>query len=442
MNTIDIPMMLLGIQFFAEDNSMMNATIGYVNGNTGQVTPFGNGHDLSAEAKEFYDTMLLENYRDQQYYAQFGMQQPLPANHGNSIEFRRFSQFKTADKLLEGVVPDPQIMNVEVVRGTVSQHGTYTSITDELELTSIDNVLLAATEEMGASAAKTQEHLIRDFLYTGGNVLYCDNRDAEGKKVGETPTSEEELLCTEEATSRLTADDLHRAATILRKNRAKKINERYYGVVHPSVGYDLSRDPDWIEASKYAAPEQLLNGEIGEVRGVRIIEDPDAPVMKGTDLAEGSRTLAVNKADGYSGAVSVIAFDGAEVGRNKLAGRIIKINGVEAMVTGNSATELYVEETNFGSIADNAVIAPGEGGADGAAIYPTYVFGFEPFAVINPEGGNLKMIIKPKEVAGGPLDQYSTVGYKFKSGMAILYPERMLRIMSSSSSGMVDEPED
>ena len=52
------------------------------------------------------------------------------------------------------------------------------------------------------------------------------------------------------------------------------------------------------------------------------------------------------------------------------------------------------------------------------------------------------MIIKPKDVAGGPLNQYSTVGYKFKSGIAILYPERMLRVMSSSSTGMIDEPED
>lgn len=442
MNIIERPQMLLGLQFFAEDNSMMNATIGYVNGNTGQVIPFSSGHDLSAEAKEFYNTMLLENWRDQQYYAQFGMQQALPAGNGNSIEFRRFQTFKTADKLLEGVVPDPQTMSVETVRGTVSQHGTYTTITDELELTSIDNVLLAASEEMGASAARTQEHLIRDFLYTGGNVLYCDNLDAEGKKVGDTPTSEEELMCSDAATSRLTADTLHRAGTILKKNRAKRINERYYAVVHPSVAYDLSRDPAWVEASKYAAPEQLLTGEIGEIRGVRVIENPDAAIMKGTDLSEDSRTLSVNKAGGYSGAVSVIAFDGAEVGRNKLAGRIIKINGIKAMVLENSATELTVEETNFGAIADDALIEPGEGGADGAAIYPTYVFGLEPFAVINPEGGNLEMIIKPKDVAGGPLNQYSTIGYKFKSGIAILYPERMLRVMSSSSNGMIDEPED
>lgn len=434
--------MLLGLQFFAEDNSMMNATIGYVNGNTGEVTPFSGSNDLSAEVKDFYNTMLLENWRTEQYYAQFATRQPLPAGHAGQVEFRRFKTFKTADKLLEGVVPDPQVMGVEVVRGSIAQFGTYTTITDKLELRSLDNILLAASEEMGASAAKTQEHLIRDFLYTGGNVLYCDNLDADGKKVGETPTSEEELQGKNGVISRLTADTLHRAATILKKNHAKRINEKYYAVVHSSVGYDLSRDPDWVEASKYAAPEQLLTGEIGEIRGVRVIENPDAAVLKGMDLTEESRTLSVNHASGYTGAVSRIAFDGAEVSRNQLVGRIIKINGIKAMVLENSATELVVEETDFGEIADDAVIEPGEGGAEGVAIYPTYVFGLEPYAIIDAEGGNLEMIIKDKTQAGGPLNQYSTVGYKFEQGAVILYPERMLRIMSSSSSGEIDEPEE
>lgn len=434
--------MLLGLQFFAEDNSMMNATIGYVNGNTGEVTAFSAPYDLSAEVKDFYNTMLLENWRTEQYYAQFAVRQPLPAGHAGLVEFRRFKTFKTADKLLEGVVPDPQIMGMEVIRGSIAQFGTYTTITDKLELRSLDNILLAASEEMGASAAKTQEHLIRDFLYTGGNVLYCDNLDAEGNKVGATPTSEEELQGKNGVISRLTADSLHKAATILKKNHAKRINERYYAVVHPSVAYDLSRDPAWVEASKYAAPEQLLTGEVGEIRGVRVIENPDAAVLKGVDLTEESRNLTVNKEGGYTGAVTHIAFSGADVGRNKLVGRVIKINDVKATVLENSSTEIVVAETNFGTIANGASIEPGEGGADGVAIYPTYVFGLEPFAIIDAEGGNLEMIIKGKDIAGGPLNQYSTIGYKFEQGAVILYPERMLRIMSSSSNGEIDEPED
>jgi hypothetical protein len=38
------------------------------------------------------------------------------------------------------------------------------------------------------------------------------------------------------------------------------------------------------------------------------------------------------------------------------------------------------------------------------------------------------MIIKTPEQAGGPLNQFSTAGYKLSEGTKILYPERLLRV--------------
>ena len=48
----------------------------------------------------------------------------------------------------------------------------------------------------------------------------------------------------------------------------------YRAIIHPNVAYDLQADTTaggWIEASKYASPGQLLNGEIGALLGVRFI---------------------------------------------------------------------------------------------------------------------------------------------------------------------------
>ena len=51
------------------------------------------------------------------------------------------------------------------------------------------------------------------------------------------------------------------------------------------------------------------------------------------------------------------------------------------------------------------------------------------------------MIVKDKCQAGGPLNQFSTIGYKFETnGATILYPERVLRVMSCSSFSATDEP--
>ena len=49
-------------------------------------------------------------------------------------------------------------------------------------------------------------------------------------------------------------------------------------------------------------------------------------------------------------------------------------------------------------------------------------------------------IVKDKSLAGGPLNQYSTIGYKLETnGATILYPERVLRVMSCSTYSGSDE---
>jgi N4-gp56 family major capsid protein len=78
---------------------------------------------------------------------------------------------------------------------------------------------------------------------------------------------------------------------------------------------------------------------------------------------------------------------------------------------------------------------------DNGVTYATYLFGKDAFGIIDPEGGNLEMIVHDKtDGTGGPLNQFGTVGYKFEhNGATILYPERMLRIMSTSSYSGTDE---
>lgn len=67
---------------------------------------------------------------------------------------------------------------------SIDQYGAYAAISDRLELRAYDDVILGATEEMGASASETMEYLIRDALLTGTNVLYCDNIKADRHQGG------------------------------------------------------------------------------------------------------------------------------------------------------------------------------------------------------------------------------------------------------------------
>ena len=427
------------IQFFAEAGTLVNATGNYVNAYDGTTQAFSGTNTLAPELKAFYDTELLENARAELFYAQFAKRQPLPANHKGQVEWRKWNTFDRAAKLTEGVIPTGQKFGVSTITGSIDQYGTYTAITDRLELRAYDDVILGATEEMGASAAETQEALIRDALLAGTNVLYCDKITRATGAYAATPTGQQGLI--EDATyhCHLTPEMINKAVTIMKKNRVPRIGGKYYAVIHPSVAHDLREAEGWIEAHKYAAPEEIFNGEIGELHGVRFIEDVFAPVLRGADLASDSPTLAINYAAGYSGAITSVAFDGGTVAADALIGRTISINGVTAVVTDNTTSSITFASTNFGSIANDTVIYPGEGAGSGVAAYATFFFGKDSFGIIDPEGGGLEVIVHDKGEIGGPLNQFSTVGYKFETnGATILYPERLLRVMSTSSFSGTD----
>ena len=75
----------------------------------------------------------------------------------------------------------------------------------------------------------------------------------------------------------------------------------------------------------------------------------------------------------------------------------------------------------------------------GKSVYATLFLGKDAFGILDPEGEGMEMIVKTKGQIGGPLEQFSTIGYKFCHGAKILYQERLLRVESGSSFGDDDE---
>ena len=76
---------------------------------------------------------------------------------------------------------------------------------------------------------------------------------------------------------------------------------------------------------------------------------------------------------------------------------------------------------------------------EGKKVYATLFLGEKAFGLLKPDGEGTEMIIKTETEIGGPLNQFSTIGYKFCHGAKIKYQERMLRVESGSSFGEYDE---
>ena len=447
----------LNLQHFASGD-VVNATIGFVNANTGEVSPFTPQHDLSPQNKTFYDTALLENARTKHYFSQFGMKQTLPANHGQSIEFRRFNTLpKSTKPLQEGVTPTGRKMGQTVLTKAIHQYGDYVQMTDKIDMHSIDNVVLAATEELGAAAGDTQDALTRNELLTGTNVMYCDVVDEDGK-VTATPTHRYELV----AGAHLTPKMINRAVTILKKANAPTINGKYYCLIHPSVAEDLRESNGWVESHKYAAPEEIFNGEIGELHGMRFIETTTVRTFVPATLNTAEqRYLTVTAYSGSAsdtaataGTVSPYRITVTEAVTEELVGRLVNLEASGKLVdqyeivgVNVGSKYLYLDEQPTVNPAQGNMLMPGEGGAelstsDGpVAVYACMAFGKDAYAVIDPAGGAMETFVKPLGSAGSadPLNQRSTVGYKFETAAIILYQERMLRIECTSSYSGIEE---
>ena len=231
---------------------------------------------LSAEMKTFYDMTLIDEASAALVHDQFGQKRPIPQGSGKTIEFRKFSPLaKASTPLTEGVTPNGNSLTVTSLTATVAQYGDFITQSDVLELTSLDNTILEATKLLGKQAGATLDTVTRNVLQGGTNVTYCPKVAADG---AETAVDSRSAL---DNTCQLTVKVIQQVVAKLRAQNAPTINGKYVAIVHPYVAYDLMRDPEWIEAHKYAKPENLYEGEIGEVAGVRFVQTSEAKIYEG-----------------------------------------------------------------------------------------------------------------------------------------------------------------
>ena len=227
---------------------------------------------LSAEMKTFYDMTLIDEAQSNLVHDQFGQKRPIPKNGGKTIEFRKFAPLaKALTPITEGVTPDGKSLEVSTITAEVAQYGDYITQSDVLELTSLDNTILEATKLLGRQAGVTLDTVVRDILHETTNVTYCPKAD------GTAVTSRSAL----DNTCQLTVKVVQKVVAKLRAQNAPTIGGKYVAIIHPYVAYDLMRDPEWIDAHKYANPTNLYEGEIGEISGVRFVQTTEAKIYEG-----------------------------------------------------------------------------------------------------------------------------------------------------------------
>ena len=240
----------LDLQLFAELNTITTTADG-----------------MSGEMKTYYSDYLIDLVEAELVHDQFGQKHPIPQHGGKTIEFRQWDTLpEMTAPLTEGVTPDGQSMSMSTIEATVQQYGGYVTISDMLELTAIDPVLVQATKAIASQAGRSLDTITREVLNGGTTVQYAGSAASRAAITDATV---------------LTVADIRKAVRFLEAQDAPKIDGYYVGIIHPNVKFDLMADDEWRKPHEYKDTTNIYNGEIGELYGVRFVQSSRAKVFKG-----------------------------------------------------------------------------------------------------------------------------------------------------------------
>ena len=234
------------------------------------------------EVNAFYDRTLLDRAVAYFAHTMFGQVRDLPRNAGTStIKFRRYGNLSAATTpLTEGVSPAGSQLSVTDLTATVAQYGDFVTISDVVDYSSKDMVLMEAAEVLGDQAGDTLDQICRDVIAAGTSVSYS----------GTSNTATDEVA----AGDVIDKADITAAVTTLKNNNAKKItkmvdpstgynttplNAAFIGLIHPNISETVRGLSGFVPVEQYPSNRKALANEIGYIEEVRFVETTNAKVF-------------------------------------------------------------------------------------------------------------------------------------------------------------------
>ena len=410
-------------------------TDGVYDNASGTKTNYAVGEGLTEEMKTYYSDYLIDNAEPALVYDKFAQKVNIPRGNGKTIQFRRYNPLPTlTSSIVEGVTPTGQKIDMNVVNATVAQYGGYVEFSDFLLMSAIDNNLCMATKLLGAQAGRTLDAITREVVCGGTNVQYADGQvSARFLLSGNNEDPSDNCY--------LTVSAIRRAVRSLKNQNAEKIDGSYIAIIHPDCAYDLMNDPNWKFPHQYATPENIYEGEIGKIEGVRFIESTEAKVFTTSELVPGAN---IRVADDIENMTFIDFTSDVPIAENELAGKIVTIAGNRVRIGTNTSTSITVLQVTNDNMAYPASVTcsagepiiSADGGANGEAVYATLVFGDNAYGTTSIEGGGLEHIVKQLGSSGAddPLNQRATVGWKASKVSVRLCEAFMVRIETVASA--------
>ena len=246
-----------------------------------QVTGYG---DISPAVAAWAQVQMLKRATPYLQLERFGQTYTLPTNSTNVAKFRRYfltgatgsagsgtGDFYTPvaiTPLVEGVTPSgSKLANMDYTV-TLNQYGDFVTITDVVQDTHTDNILSAATEVLGESAALGLETLRFNVLKAATNV-FRGNAVASRNLIVTAPT----LADIRRVTTGLNRQNAKKISSVVGSSpnqNTKSVEAAYFCVCHPDLETDL-RAAGMKPVADYGPHTSPIEGEIGSTEQVRFL---------------------------------------------------------------------------------------------------------------------------------------------------------------------------
>lgn len=174
----------------------------------------------------------------------------------------------TAPWLTEGTAPTSEALTFGYEEFTTYQAGRVVQLSDVAMMENFVDLLAAATDRIARNMHETADLYVATKLKAATNVIFSGSGNVATAGVA--------------AGDLLLGSDVKRARALLAGTNVPQFAGGYRSIIHPYVVADLQADDavgGWIDAQRYASPENLLSGELGKYAGVRFFESSKAGIQ-------------------------------------------------------------------------------------------------------------------------------------------------------------------
>ena len=388
---------------------------------------------------EYYERSLLENMKPEMVHNRDAQKRTLPEHNGKTVKFRRFTPFAAiTEPLAEGVTPAGQTLTETAFTAMVKPYGGHVELTDEINFYLLDNMHQETAKLLGDQAALSLDTISRNALNAGMNVQYANSKTSRGALA---------------STDKLTFAEIKTAVRNLKRKNVKPFADGFYhAIVHPDVVHDLTADTMWVDVAKYQDKVKTERYELGTIYKVKFFESTNAMVFKAQTYIYGTKTSLTATAFDAATKCMTVSDSISEDDARAMTGLLVNVQITKS--SASSVTPMCIERVDAtnkkvyfrwvpASTTDwtttNALkVVPYGGGASGADVYSTLIYGENAFGTIELGGAgrNVQIIINAPGSSGAldPLAQRGTIAWKVKGFCTVILQDDFIVRLESGAT--------